>query len=485
MHFRSIAYVMGTLLIVTSIALLLPIITSLIFKEDDLAALLITAALTITVGLPLWRFSSGHYELNFKDAVIIAVFGWVFISAVSTIPFMIHGSIPSFTDSFFEMMSGYTTTGATILNDIESVPHGLLLWRSETHLLGGMGFLTLTLIFLPHGIEGVRIFRAESSPGQVITKEKFLPRNRDAIIWLWSIYLGLNLIQILMLWAGGMSLFDSICHAFSTIATAGFSPKNLSIGYYGSTYFDWIIIIFMFLGGMGFMLFYHMLKNEWKLVQVNTELRWYASIIFFLCCLTTLILSIKGSYENFFDSLRYATFQVTSLITTTGFTTTDYELWPQSVQIILYIACFVGACAGSTTSGIKIVHFIIIWKYMLTTIKKMFHQPRTVLPIHLNQRTIDPFAINLSICYVLANVFIILVGSCFMILLESMDLQTGISCVISALMNIGPGFGDVGPTENFAQISAPGKWFLAWLMLIGRLEMFTALVLLFPSFWKK
>ena len=189
MHFRSIAHVMGTLLLVTSIALILPIITSLIFQEDDLVALIITAAVTITVGLPLWWVSSGYYELNFKDAVLIAVFGWVFISAISTIPFMIHGSISSFTDSFFEMMSGYTTTGATILNNIESVPHGLLLWRSETHLLGGMGFLTLTLIFLPHGMEGVRIFRAESSPGQVITKEKFLPRNRDAIIWLWSIYL--------------------------------------------------------------------------------------------------------------------------------------------------------------------------------------------------------------------------------------------------------------------------------------------------------
>tara|TARA_B100000945_G_scaffold91859_1_gene71752 strand:- start:1203 stop:2633 length:1431 start_codon:yes stop_codon:yes gene_type:complete len=476
---------MGTLLIVTSIALLLPIITSIIFQEDDLAPLTITAAITIAVGLSLWKFSSGHYELNFKDAVLIAVFGWSFISAISSVPFIIHGSIPSFTDSFFEMMSGYTTTGATILDDIESVPHGLLLWRSETHLLGGMGFLTLTLIFLPHGIEGVRIFRAESSPGQVITKEKFLPRNRDAIIWLWSIYLGLNLIQILMLWAGGMPLFDSICHSFSTIATAGFSSKNSSIGYYGSSYIDWITIIFMFLGGMGFMLFYHILKNEWKLVQVNTELRWYASIVFFLCCITTLILTFKGPYENFFDSMRYASFQVISLLTTTGFTTADYELWPQSAQMILYMACFIGACAGSTTSGIKIVHFVIIWKYSLTTIKKMFHQPRTILPIHLNHRTIDPFAINLSICYVLANVFIILFGSCFMILLESMDLQTGISCVISALMNIGPGFGDVGPAENFSKISAPGKWFLAWLMLIGRLEMFTALVLLFPSFWKK
>ena len=485
MHFRSIAHVIGTLLLVTSVAMLPPIVTSLIYQEDDLSALLVSAAVAFGVGLPFWWFSLWDHELTFRDAVIIAVFGWVVISAVSALPFMIHGSIPAFTDAFFEMMSGYTTTGATILNDIESIPHGLLFWRSETHLLGGMGFLTLTLIFLPHGMAGVRIFRAESSPGQVITKEKFLPRNRDAMIWLWSIYLGLNLLQTLMLWVGGMSLFDSLCHAFGTVATAGFSPKNASIGHYGSAYFDWVVMIFMFLGGMAFMLFYHMLKGEWDLVRVNTELRWYASIVGFFCGISTLILWINGTYDGFIDSLRYASFQTISLLTTTGFTTADYELWPQAAQMFLYVVCFIGACAGSTTSGIKIVHFVIIWKYTVTTIKKMFFQPRTILPIHLNQRAIDPFAVNLTVCYFVANIFLILGGGCVMVLVDSMDLQTGMSSVISALMNIGPGFGEVGPSENFAEISAHGKWFLAWLMLVGRLEMFSALVLLFPSFWKK
>ena len=450
-----------------------------------MSALLVSAAVAFGVGLPFWWFSLWDHELTFRDAVVIAVFGWVVISAVSALPFMIHGSIPTFTDAFFEMMSGYTTTGATILNDIESIPHGLLFWRSETHLLGGMGFLTLTLIFLPHGMAGVRIFRAESSPGQVITKEKFLPRNRDAMIWLWSIYLGLNLLQTLMLWVGGMSLFDSLCHAFGTVATAGFSPKNASIGHYGSAYFDWVVMIFMFLGGMAFMLFYHMLKGEWDLVRVNTELRWYASIVGFFCGISTLILWINGTYDGFIDSLRYASFQTISLLTTTGFTTADYELWPQAAQMFLYVVCFIGACAGSTTSGIKIVHFVIIWKYTVTTIKKMFFQPRTILPIHLNQRAIDPFAVNLTVCYFVANIFLILGGGCVMVLVDSMDLQTGMSSVISALMNIGPGFGEVGPSENFAEISAHGKWFLAWLMLVGRLEMFSALVLLFPSFWKK
>ena len=485
MHFRSIAYVIGTLLIVTSIAMLFPIVVSLIYQEGDLNALFISAAVALAMGLPLWWFTPSNYELSFRDAVLIAVFGWVIISAVSALPFMIHGSIPSFTDAFFEMMSGYTTTGATILNDIESLPHGLLFWRSETHLLGGMGFLTLTLIFLPHGMAGVRIFRAESSPGQVITKEKFLPRNRDAMIWLWSIYLGLNLLQTLLLWGGGMSLFDALCHAFGTVSTAGFSTKNASIGYYGSVYFDWVITIFMFLGGMTFMLFYHMLKGEWNLVRLNTELRWYASIVGFFCGISTLILWINGSYDGFFEALRYASFQIISLLTTTGFTTADYELWPQAALMLLYVVCFIGACAGSTTSGIKIVHFVIIWKYMVTSIKKMFFQPRTILPIRLNQRAIDSFAINLSICYFIANIFLVFVGASVMVLVDSMDYQTAMSSVISALMNIGPGFGEVGPSENFSQISAPGKWFLSWLMLVGRLEMFSALVLLFPSFWKR
>ena len=485
MHFRSIAYVIGTLLLVASIAMLFPIAVSLIYQDGDLSALLISVAVAFGMGLPLWWFKPSHYELSFHDAVLIAVLGWVVISAVSTLPFIIHGSIPSFTDAFFEMMSGFTTTGATILNDIESVPHGLLFWRSETHLLGGMGFLTLTLIFLPHGMAGVRIFRAESSPGQVITKEKILPRNRDAMIWLWSIYLGLNLLQTLLLWGGGMPLFDSLCHAFSTVATAGFSTKNASIGYYSNVYFDWVIIIFMFLGGMTFMLFYYMLKGEWNLVRLNTELRWYASIVVSFCGISTLILWMNGSYDGFFEALRYASFQIISLLTTTGFTTVDYELWPQAVLMLLYIVCFIGACAGSTTSGIKIVHFVIIWKYMVTSVKKIFFQPRTILPIHLNHRAIDSSAINLSICYFIANILLLFVGAAVMVLVDSMDYQTAMSSVISALMNIGPGFGEIGPSENYSQISALGKWFLAWLMLVGRLEMFSALVLLFPSFWKR
>ena len=339
MNFASIAHVLGTLLIVTGSSMALPLIWSIYYRGNDLFSISISAMISILLGWPLWWLFRRHHDLNIKDGFFIAVFGWILISAVSALPFMIHGSIPSFTDAFFEMMSGYTTSGATILTDIEVVPHGLLFWRSQTHLLGGMGFLTLTVIFLPHGIGGVRIFRAESSPGQVITKEKFIPRNRDTMIWLWGIYLTLNISQTLLLCFGGMSLFDSLCHAFGTVSTSGYSPKNASIGYYNSAYFDWVIIVFMFLGGMTFMLFYHMVKGEWKIIKINTEFRWYVGFLLFFCAMVAWILWKEDTYSNLGNSIRYATFQIMSLLTTTGFTTADYEKWPQDAQMFLYASC--------------------------------------------------------------------------------------------------------------------------------------------------
>lgn len=476
---------MGTLLLVTGCAMLLPIICSLCYyDEGDLISLVVSTAIIIGTGFPMWWLFRKNQQLNIKDAFIITFWGWILISAVSALPFMIHGSIPSFTDAFFEMMSGYTTTGSTILTDIEVVPHGLLFWRSETHLLGGMGFLTLTIIFLPDGMGGVRIFRAESSPGQTLTKEKFTARNKDTMIILWGIYLGLNLLQILLLWLGDMSLFDSICHAFGTVSTSGYSPKNTSIAHYNNAYFDWIIILFMFLGGMTFMLFYHMILGEWEVLKINTEFRWYVGFLLFLCGAVSLILWKENTY-GFVDSIRYATFQVMSLLTTTGFCTADYEQWPQAAQMFLYVTCFIGACAGSTTSGIKVIHYIIIWKFMVVSIKKIFLQPMAVISVRLNQQPIDPLIINLAVCYFIVNIFLVLGGGCVMVLIDDMDYVTGMSSVIATLMNIGPGFGTIGPTENFAHISAPGKWFLSWNMVVGRLEMFSALVILYPSFWKK
>ena len=485
MNYASITYVLGTLLLVTGSSMLLPLVFSLYYNEGDFAAISLSAALTLLAGAPLWWFFRKHHELNTKDGIFIAAFGWVVVSAVSALPFMIHGSIPSFTDAFFEMMSGYTTSGATILTNIEAVPRGLLFWRSETHLLGGMGFLTLTVIFLPQGMGGVRIFRAESSPGQVITKEKFQPRNRDTMIWLWGIYLALNLLQTILLCLGGMSIFESLCHAFGTVSTSGYSPKNASIGFYNNAYFDWIIILFMFLGGMTFMLFFHMMKGNWQALKVNTELRWYIGFLLFFCGMASWILWQANTYDSAADAIRYATFQIVSILTTTGFTSADYEQWPQAAQMFIYAACFIGACAGSTTSGIKVVHYVLIWKYMVASIKKIFFQPMSIISIRLNGRPVERIIVDLAICYFIVNIFLILAGGCFMVLVDDMDYLTGMSSVIATLMNIGPGFGAIGPSENYAFISNTGKWFLSYMMLVGRLEMFSALVILYPSFWKR
>ncbi|MCP3899465.1 MAG: TrkH family potassium uptake protein, partial [Desulfobacteraceae bacterium] len=329
MNYKAIANVFGKLLIITGISLVFPLICSLYYKEDDLYSLAVTGVITVCIGYPLWRTFRRDQDLGLKDGFFIAFFGWILISAVSGVPFMIHGSIPSFTDAFFEMMSGYTTSGATILEDIEIVPHGLLFWRSQTHLLGGMGFLTLTIIFLPHGMGGLRIFRAESSPGQVITKEKFIPRNRDTMVWLWGIYLALNLAETLLLCFGGMSIFDSLCHSFGTVSTSGYSPYNASIGHYNNAYFDWVITLFMFMGGMTFMLFYFMVMRNWQAIKINTEFWWYVGFMLFFCGMVSWILWKENTY-NLIDSIRYASFQVTSILTTTGFTTADYELWPQA-----------------------------------------------------------------------------------------------------------------------------------------------------------
>lgn len=484
MNYSAITNVLGKLLIITGSSLLAPICCSLIYGEDDLNALVVTAVLTIALGLPLWRRFRGHHDLNIRDGFFIAFFGWILISAVSALPFVFHGSIPSFTDAFFEMMSGYTTSGATILTDIEVVPRGLIFWRSQTHLLGGMGFLTLTIIFLPHGMGGVRIFRAESSPGQVITREKFIPRNRDTMVWLWGIYIGLNLLQTLLMCAGGMSLFDSLCHAFGTVSTSGYSPYNASIGHYNNAYFDWVIITFMFLGGVTFMLFYHLMMGNWRIIRINTEFRWYLGFMLFFCGMVTWILWKENTYP-FWDALRYACFQITSLLTTTGFTTADYELWPQASQMFLYAVCFIGACAGSTTSGIKVVHYVLIWKFGIATVKQIFFSPMSVISVRLNERPVEAQVGQLAVFYFIVNVFLILIGGCVMVLTDDMDYVTAMSSVIATLMNIGPGFGDVGPTENYAFISTTGKWFLSWLMLVGRLEMFSALVIFYPSFWKR
>ncbi len=485
MNFFAILHVLGTLLIFIGATMLAPIGCALIYQENDLMPFLYSMGAIIGIGVPLFWFFRDYRDLTLKDGFVIVTFGWILVSAVSAIPFVIHGSIPSFTDAFFEMMSGYTTTGATILNDIQALPHGLLFWRSMTHLIGGMGFIMVTIILLPLlGIGGMQLYRAEADPGQVITKEKFIPRARESAIWLWSIYLVMILVEVLLLWLGGMPVFDSLCHSFGTVSTSGYSTQNSSIGFYNSAYIDWVIIVFMFLGGTTFMVHYQFIKQDWEPIRNNTELRWYLGFTLAFCLLTSLSLWINGTYDVFFEALRYGSFQSVSILTTSGFTTADYELWPEAAKMLIFVVFFVGASSGSTTSGIKVVHYEIIFKYLYATGKKIL-QPMSVVPIRISQRVADQNIISLAVSYFILNILIILVGSYIMVLIDDMDYFSSMSSVISALFNIGPGFGAIGPAHSFEHISDAGKWFLSFNMLTGRLEMFSVIVMFYPSFWKK
>ncbi|HED30424.1 MAG TPA: TrkH family potassium uptake protein [Prosthecochloris aestuarii] len=484
MNFPAIASVLGMLLMFIGCTMLFPLACSLIYAEGDAFSFIISIAVATGVGLPLWWSFRRNSELTIRDGFFIVTFGWVLVSAISALPFMIHGSIPSFTDAFFEMMSGYTTTGATILNDIEALPHGLLFWRSMTHLIGGMGFIMVTIIILPLlGIGSMQLYKAEADPGQVITGEKFLPRVKQAAIWLWAIYLGLVMLQAMLMWGFGMPLFDALCHAFGTVSTSGYSTKNSSLGHYDNAWFDWITVIFMFLGGMTFMLHYYLIKKDWESFRQNTEFRWYTGFVLFFCLFTSLLLLAGGIETSIPDALRHASFQVVSILTTTGFTTTDYEAWPQAAQMLILIVCFIGACAGSTTSGIKVVHYEIISKHLYATGKKLL-QPMAVIPIRINGRIAEQPVINLAVCYFIVNIFMIFIGGAVMTLIDDMDYFSSTSAVISSLFNIGPGFGDIGPSNTFAHISDAGKWYLSFNMLTGRLEMFSVLVMFYPAFWK-
>ncbi len=479
-----VAFVFGMLLLVISASMLLPIAVALIYGEGDAGALVLAALITAGIGAPLRWFFRGNDDLDARSAFFVATFGWVVVSAVSGLPFVFHGSISSFTDAFFEMMSGYTTTGSTILTDIEVVPHGLLMWRSETHFIGGMGFVTLAALILPHGMGGLRLFRAESSPGQLITKERFTARNRDTMRYLWLLYSAINLAQVILYTAGGMSLFDALCHAFGTVSTSGYSPYNDSIAHYDNAYFDWVTTVFMFFGGMNFVLFFRMSRGEWRAFRANTEFHWYVAAVLFFCVSVTLILYSAGTYSSLIDSFRYGSFQVVSILTTTGYTTADYEKWPNAAQMFLYAVCFVGPCSGSTGSGIKIVHFLIIWKFMVAAIKKSYFQPLAVVSVRLDGQRLDRSIVTLALIYFIVNILLVIVGGMFMALVDGVDITTAMSSVIVTLMNIGPGFGEVGPSHNFAFLSDASKWFLSANMLIGRLEMFSALVVLYPSFWR-
>lgn len=481
MNTRVVARILGRLLMLEGAFMGLSVIVSLLYRESDGLQLLLASLITIGVGLTL-GFSVKEKRKGFgkKEGFFIVSMSWVVFSFFGTLPFILTQSIPSLTDAFFETISGFTTTGASILNDIESLSHGLLFWRSMTQWLGGMGIIVLSLAILPMlGIGGIQLFVAEV-PGPA--PDKLHPKVKETAKRLWAIYFAFTLTEAVLLVLGGMDVFDSINHSLTTMATGGYSTKQASIAAWPSPFIQYVITFFMFIAGTNFTMAYFALKLKTKKVWKNEEFRVYTGVILFFIAFFTVVLSFTRD-AGLEVNLREAAFQVVSIITTTGFVTADYLSWVPILVVLLFVLMFFGGSAGSTGGGIKIIRVWLTIKNSYLELKRVMH-PNAVIPIRYNRRAVPEQITSNILNFVVLYMMVFIVGVMVMAML-GLDLNSAMGSVAATLGNIGPGIGSVGPMFNFAHIPALGKWFLSFLMLMGRLELFTVLLLLSPVFWRK
>ena len=457
------------------------LVPAFIYGDGDLTAFLITVATTFITGGAMWYFTRrADKSVTRKEGFIIVSLVWIVFSLFGSLPYWLSGSIPSFSDAFFETISGFTTTGATVVGDIEGLPHGILFWRSLTQWMGGMGIIVLSLAILPIlGIGGMQLFIAEV-PGPA--KEKLHPRVKQTARHLWVIYIIFTGLETVLLLIGGMDLFDSLNHSFSTMATGGFSTRQDSIAAFDSPFIEYVITVFMFIAGTNFILSYYAMHLRFDKVWNNEEFRFYLALILGFILIISLGLFFSQGYEPE-ESFRRSAFQVVSIITTTGFITDDYLLWIPILSVLIFILMFIGGSAGSTGGGIKVVRVLLILKNSHLEIKRLIY-PNAVIPVKLNNHQISRNITGNVIAFGFIYIIIIAIS---VVLISSMGygMDTSIGAAAACLGNIGPGIGMVGPVENFAHFPDFGKWFLSFLMLLGRLELFTVLVLFLPSFWKK
>ena len=482
MNFQIILRFTGILIFFLGVAMAPPLGVSLLFKDNCTQSFLLSMAITCTLGIFLFVFTKKQKEkqLNHRDGVAIVTLGWLMAGLVGALPYLFSGTIPDFTNACFESISGFTTTGASVVTDIESLPEGILLWRSLTQWLGGMGIIVLSIAILPFlGIGGMQLYKAEI-PSPVVDKLK--PRISETARILWKIYLLITLLQVALLLAGGMNLFDSFNHAFCTMPTGGFSTKNASLAHYNSAYLDFVIVIFMILAGINFSLHYKLLTGDLKIFGKDSECRVFLIIVGVFILLVTL--DIYGDlYSSLFQALRYAAFQVSSIITTTGFVSADYEKWPHFSQLILLICMFLGAMAGSTGGGIKTVRVILMVKHSYQQIFRIIH-PHAVTTVKLGGQAVseDVLSSIWGFFFLYMGLFVI----AFLAMASmGLDYISAISSVAATIGNIGPGLGLVGPIRNYLEIPEAGKWVLISCMLLGRLEIYTVIVLLVPEYWRR
>ena len=486
MNKRMVTYVVGRILQIEAALLALPLLVSLIYIEADgekakkaLLAFAISAAISLAVGLLMtYVFGKNNKMIFAREGFAIVSLAWILMSAVGALPFFISGEIPKYIDAFFETVSGFTTTGASILTDVEAMSHGMLFWRSFTHWLGGMGVLVFVMALLPQDTgRNIHIMRAEM-PGPIVGK--IVPRISQTAKILYVIYLALTLAEVVLLLLGGMPLFDSIVHSIGTAGTGGFGIKADSIGGYNA-YCQWVITIFMLLFGVNFNLYYLILIKQFKTAIKSTELWVYGAIVTVSGVLITL--NIDRFYNDISDSVRHAFFQVASIVTTTGYSSVDFNEWPGFSKAILFVLMFVGGCAGSTAGGIKISRFIIAIKTVFKDIKKMLH-PHSVSGVKFEGKKVEEKTIS-SVSIYFAFYFIIFLVIFLLVSLEPFDFETNFTAVSACFNNIGPGFAAVGPAASFAAYSDAATLLLSLTMLLGRLEIFPILLFFTPAMWKK
>lgn len=478
MKYGIVAKVVGSILLIEAALMMLPLFTSLYYKEmDSVEAFFITIFIAVAIGLVLVKIRPKTNSIKSREGIMIVTFGWIVVSIIGSIPLYITGGVSTFLDALFETISGFTTTGASIIPDVESLDRGILFWRSFTHWIGGMGILVFTLALLPAlGIGSLQIFKAES-PGPFA--DKVVPKMKDTARMLYITYLSLTLTEIVCLLLGGMSLFDAALFTFGTVGTGGFAPYNDSLTSFGS-HIHFTISLFMVFAGMNFSLHYLFYKKKYAEIINDRELRLYLKFVV-LAIIFIAVDLISVNHNTLFLAFRNATFQVTSIMTTTGFSTVDFEFWPTFSKIILLVLMFIGGSAGSTAGGIKVIRILMVFKIIRRELSKTFH-PRALIPVKIGGKPIPNETIAGVYSFLSLHLIVFIIGT-LLISLDRVDMITAISSTAATLNNIGPGLSLVGPTANYFHFSDFSKFVFCVLMLLGRLELFTIIALFVPKGW--
>jgi trk system potassium uptake protein TrkH len=471
---------LGILLVCGALAMLPSVAVALIYGETNVWAFIYTIALLLIIGIASSFIKPKNRGIYVKDGFAIVAIGWILVSFFGALPFYFSGTIPSLVDSFFESCSGFSTTGASILQQIEGLPQAILFWRSFTHWIGGMGVLILAIAILPSvGTGSVQIMKAES-PGP--NPGKLVPKVKQTAKILYGIYIIITAVEIILLKIAGMPLFDSFIHTFGTVGTGGFSNMNMSVGAYNNVYIDVIITVFMFICGANFALHYQVLKGNFKGMFKDGEFKLYSFIVIVSTVLVAL--NIHGPmYSGIGQSVRHSAFQVVTIITTTGYATADFNLWPVFSKTILFFLMFIGGCAGSTTGGIKNIRFLILFKAIKRDLLKIIH-PKAIYSVRVDGKTINDQTLSEVLGFFFMYIMVFC-GAILIISIEGKDLVTTITSVATTIGNVGPGLGIVGPRGNFSSFTDLSKMVFSFCMIVGRLEIYPILLLIFPSFWRK